>query len=150
MPEEPEVIVPAVPVVIVSATVIPSVAVVVLIVGVLPVALLSSCPPCPCPDRHRGCLACCCRCRRHVCSSPPCPPSPSLVPVACCHRSLLSSLLTSPLVAVVSAVAVLLATAIALSLHQRSFAWRDACEVKTQQLNKNENTSVVTSKMNEQ
>jgi hypothetical protein len=57
MPEEPspgsDVIVPAVPVVIVLATVIPSVAVVVFIVGVLPVAWLLSCPPCPCPDRCR-------------------------------------------------------------------------------------------------
>ena len=63
MPEEPEVIVPAVPVVIVSATVIPSVAAIVFIVGVLPVDLLSLCPPCPRPDCHRGHLACRCCCR---------------------------------------------------------------------------------------
>jgi len=50
----------------------------------------------------------------------------------------------------VSAIAVSLAAAVALSLHQRSFACRDAFEVKTQQLNKNENTSAVTSEMNEQ
>ena len=43
MSEEPDVVVPAVPVVIVSATVIPSVAVVVfIVVGVLPVGCLVS------------------------------------------------------------------------------------------------------------
>jgi len=55
-----------------------------------------------------------------------------------------------PLIAVVSAVAVLLAVAIALLLRQRSFACCYAFEVKTQQLYKNENTSLVTSEMNEQ
>ena len=41
MPEEPDVIVPAVPVIIVSATVIPSVAIVMfIVVGVLPVDCL--------------------------------------------------------------------------------------------------------------
>jgi len=68
LPEDPSqmsgsVVVPAVPVVIVSATVIASVAVVVFIVGVLPVALLSSCPPCPLPDHRRRHLAHRCRCR---------------------------------------------------------------------------------------
>ena len=59
MSEEPDVlVVPAVLVVIVSATVIPSVSVVVfIIVDVLPVALLLSCPPCPHPDRCRERLA---------------------------------------------------------------------------------------------
>ena len=62
MSEEPDVlVVPAVPIVIMSATVIPSVAVIVfIIVGVLPIALLSSCPPCPRPDFLREHLA-----RRH-------------------------------------------------------------------------------------
>jgi hypothetical protein len=62
MPEEPDVVVTAVPVVIVSATVIPSVAVVVfIVVGVLPVALWSLCPPsCPRPDPRCECLACRC------------------------------------------------------------------------------------------
>jgi hypothetical protein len=60
------------------------------------------------------------------------------------------SLLIRPLVTVVSANAVSLAAAVALSLRQPSFACRDAFEVKTQRLYKSENTSVVTSKMNEQ
>ena len=61
MSEEPDILgVPSVPVVIVSATVIPSVAIIVfIIVGVLPIALLLSCPPCPWPDRRRERLACC-------------------------------------------------------------------------------------------
>ena len=126
MPEEPDLVVPAVPVVIVSATVIPSVAAIVFIVGVLPVALLSLCPPCPRPDRRRGHLACRCCCRQHVRLLPPCPPS----------LSSLSLLSTCPLVAVVSAVAVLLAAVVTLSSHQRSFACCDAFEVKMQQLKK--------------
>jgi len=48
-----------------------------------------------------------------------------------------------------SAVAASLAAVVTLSLRQRSFARCDAFEVKTQRLYKNENTSVVTSKMNE-
>jgi len=79
--------------------------------------------------------------------APPCPPSPSLVAVArrrrsSPSRSSLSSLLMSPLVAVVSANAVSLAAAVALLSPQRSFA-------KMQCLYKNENTSVVTSETNE-
>jgi hypothetical protein len=59
--------------------------------------------------------------------------------------------LTCPLVAVVSAVAVSLAAAVALSSRQpRSFACRDAFEIRTQRLYKNENTSVVTSEMNDE
>jgi len=60
MSEEPDILaMPSVPVVIVSATVIPSVAIIVfIVVGVLPVALLLSCPPCPWPDRRREHLAC--------------------------------------------------------------------------------------------
>ena len=96
LPEDPSpmsgsVVLPAFPVVIVLATVIPSVAIVVFIVGVLPVALLSSCSPCPHPDHRRRCLARCCHCRGCVRSLPPCPPSPSLVAVvvidvsACCR-----------------------------------------------------------------
>jgi hypothetical protein len=51
----------------------------------------------------------------------------------------------------VSAVAVSLAAAVALSSRQpRSFACRDAFEIKTQRLYKNENTSVVTSEMNDE
>jgi len=49
----------------------------------------------------------------------------------------------------VSAVAVSLAAAVALSSRQHSFACHYAFEVKTQRLYKNENTSVVTSEMNE-
>ena len=114
MPEEPDVVVPAVPVIIVSATVIPSVAVVMFIVGVLPVALLSLCPPSPHPDRRHRRLACCCRCCRRVHSSLPCPLLPSLVAVV---------------VVDVSARAVSLATVIVLSLHQRSSACSDAHEI---------------------
>jgi hypothetical protein len=44
----------------------------------------------------------------------------------------------------------LLAAVVALLSRQRSFACRDAFEVKTHRLYKNENTSVVTSEMNEQ
>ena len=104
-------VVPAVSVIIVSATIIPSIAVVVFIVGVLPVALLLSCPPCPCPDRCHRHLASHCHCCGHVLLLPPCPPSPSLIAVA---RS------TCPRVAIVSAVAVSLAAADALSSRQRS------------------------------
>ena len=61
MSEEPDIlVVPSVPVVIVSATVIPSIAIIVfIIVGVLPIALLLLCPPCPWPDRRCERLACC-------------------------------------------------------------------------------------------
>ena len=90
-PMSGSIVLQAVPVVIVSATIIPSIAVVVFIVGVLPVASLSSCPPHPHPDCRRCCVNCCCRCHQCVRSLPSCPPLPLLIAVvivnvsACCR-----------------------------------------------------------------
>jgi hypothetical protein len=59
-------------------------------------------------------------------------------------------LLVAVVVVDVSARAMSLAAVVVLLLRQHSFACCDAFEVKTHRLYKNENTSVVTSEMNEQ
>ena len=141
-PEEPSpmsgsVVVPAVPVVIVSATVIPSIAVVVFIVGVLPVSLFSSCLPCTRPDCRRHCVARRCLCRQRVRSSPPCPPSPLLVAIV--------------VIDVFARCRCFCHCRVARCFRQVNAApCRGAFEVKARQIYKNENTSVLTSKMNEQ